>query len=277
MEVSVDFLLEFEIKRLPVFADENQTQEDPKDIIHCNEVSGSFKCLKCSKTFTRFSTTKMHVNAVHLGKGYKCNYCPKTFMQKANMIEHTMAKHQGLRHKCELCEKVFPYKRYLIDHRNSQHLNKTYPCEACDKIFKDRQKHGAHMKRMHPGVSNQYNCGLCTKVFKYQYSLEDHLRNQHNGQVKRNGQQDKFECGKCSEKFEAEDELLEHIDIFEHDVHVSKPKMHYCLQCHMEYRYKKQLVAHEKRMHTKNKNSDVSTSRKSLRNHARNARSITNY
>ena len=103
MEVPDDFSLEFEIRRLLGFDEEEQTKEDPKNLINYDAASERFKCLKCDSTFKRFDTGTSHVSAVHFGKRFTCNFCPKVFTIKANMKEHTRSIHLGMKSKCKLC------------------------------------------------------------------------------------------------------------------------------------------------------------------------------
>ena len=59
-----------------------------------------------------------------------------------------------------------------------------------------------------------------------------------------------LECETCFEKFEVEDELNEHIDIFDHMTTRTK-RAYKCQKCPMEYPSSMRLKAHERRIHSK--------------------------
>ena len=67
MDVPADFSLEFEIKRLLGFDEEELTQGDPKEDNESNDASGRFKCSTCLKEFTYKASYRKHVAGAHQG------------------------------------------------------------------------------------------------------------------------------------------------------------------------------------------------------------------
>lgn len=88
----------------------------------------SYQCLKCSKRYENFQSSKYHVvNVCYPQKIYKCTVC-----NYSTPNEYSLARHMSIHlFKCSICNENFNTAAELYIHREQCTMEKTLACEYC--------------------------------------------------------------------------------------------------------------------------------------------------
>ncbi|XP_074836757.1 zinc finger protein 574 [Carettochelys insculpta] len=157
------------------------------------EVHGSsFRCLVCSKVFSKHPQLVRHQRFVHrLERRHKCQTCGKMFKKKSHVRNHLLT-HTGERpFHCKECGKSFNSQANLLRHRLTHTGERPYRCEICQKAFTQSSTLQQHLfvhSRHYP-----YKCQECGINFHRPYRLLMH-RYHHTGEYP-------YKCLECGRSF----------------------------------------------------------------------------
>ena len=103
-----------------IAGDQTQLKVHLNSLKHASEKN--FECSKCSETFTRKYSLKVHVDRVHFKAkrpmGFKCFLCGRGFYYSMQHEKHSKLPHNQ---DCEFCELKFTTTKYHLDHRRKVH------------------------------------------------------------------------------------------------------------------------------------------------------------
>lgn len=132
-------------------------------------------CHICSKSFTKASGLREHLQ-IHQGiKNFKCQYCGNRFRTRKNWKIHETLHENGQAFTCAICLKSFTHPSNLKRHEQQLHAGtKAYSCNLCGKRF-SRQNHLHVHLRAHTG-EKPYQCPKCGGCFSTSSGLSKHRR-----------------------------------------------------------------------------------------------------
>uniref|UniRef100_A0A8C8SL46 Zinc finger protein 574 n=1 Tax=Pelusios castaneus TaxID=367368 RepID=A0A8C8SL46_9SAUR len=151
-----------------------------------------FRCLMCSKVFSKHLQLVRHQRFVHkLERRHKCQTCGKMFKKKSHVRNHLLT-HTGERpFQCKECGKSFNSQANLLRHRLTHTGERPYRCEICQKAFTQSSTLQQHLfvhSRHYP-----YKCQECGINFHRPYRLLMH-RYHHTGEYP-------YKCQQCGRSF----------------------------------------------------------------------------
>jgi hypothetical protein len=191
---------------------------------------------------------------------FNCKKCPKTFNSKIRLSSHRKIKHKDVRTTSDLYARVWKRKSTL---RLSGRIKQIF-CEKCQIVFKPRQSHSSHNRSVHqmdytvlvpqqqdsdkvfnssPGLNIlnksflpklQYHCKECPKAFQTKHSLGTHVHIEHLNTS--------YDCKDCDKVFKTPAGLRRH------NLGHGKCK-HQCEKCPKAYRRRKILLQHIRTKH----------------------------
>ena len=123
-------------------------------------------CTICSKTFSKKTSLKKHIEAVHEGlKPFECPTCKKSFYEISHLKAHISEVHDKIKNfQCPKCDKKFGRKNHVNEHVAVTH----------DKIKRD---HGFPTKSQKTDLT----CTICSKTFSKKSKLKVHIAAVHEG------------------------------------------------------------------------------------------------
>lgn len=161
----------------------SQSYEQPSNISHCvhyqsktpsRKVSSSHICHICSKSFTKASGLREHMQ-IHQGiKNFKCQYCGKSFRTRKNWKIHETVHENFQAYTCGICSKTFTHPSNLKRHQQLHAGAKDYVCNLCGKRFSRLNHLHVHL-RAHTG-EKPYRCPKCGGCFSTSSGLSKHRR-----------------------------------------------------------------------------------------------------
>ncbi|XP_055682194.1 zinc finger protein 84-like [Lutzomyia longipalpis] len=176
----------------------------------------SFRCERCSRSFTRFFELMKHKKRHHgveisgspvktttetsghnhqdegspklrtHSEDFQCSICSKTFKKKNYLRMHE--KRHGKIFKCAICKKAFSTKHHVARHLMIHSKRRDYECHQCGRIFKSKnclQRHEKIHSSEKPNI-----CKICGKGFKNKYYLPLHSKVHETNR-------ENFECAHC--------------------------------------------------------------------------------
>ena len=175
----------------------NNTCES-KDFNDIPKKAKEFKCIYCSKAFTKKCILVEH-ERIHTGeKPFKCKICKKCFIRSYHLKCHESIHNEYKQFQCENCERRFAnrsnWRRHIMIHK------KPYFCETCKHSFDNSSSLISHARKHNP--DNPHKCKTCSKCFTAFSNLKRHEKLHSN--------EKKFQCKICEKPFDRSDNLKKH-------------------------------------------------------------------
>ncbi|KAE9534051.1 hypothetical protein AGLY_008787 [Aphis glycines] len=140
-------------------------------------VSGRYKCVACSKTYSTVSGLTKHQqyhctnDESHCAaKTFCCKYCDKAYNTLGALKMHIRT--HTLPCICNMCGKAFSRPWLLQGHIRTHTGEKPFSCQHCNRAFADRSNLRAHLQT-HSDVK-KYSCATCSKTFSRMSLLTKH-------------------------------------------------------------------------------------------------------
>ena len=220
---------------------------------------GSYRCLKCDKTFRKWNYLEHHVwmhydktpfrcrycseyktggNSVsvhelhHLPesqKKFKCDQCEMRFWTKGTLTCHIKRTHSDKRYHCNMCPASYKCKTKLLHHRIKKHTGQfRFTCDICGAGAVSQRDLNLH-KESHENIC----CPVCNKKFALRSSLILHMKNVHE-------KREQFPCDQCGKMFATSFSLAVH-----YTLHTGEKKFK-CPQCDKRFRTPGGLDIHKR-------------------------------
>ncbi|XP_030630598.1 growth factor independent 1A transcription repressor a [Chanos chanos] len=165
------------------------------------QLSGSYKCIKCSKVFSTPHGLEVHVRRSHSGtRPFACEICGKTFGHAVSLEQHKTVHSQERIFNCKICGKSFKRSSTLSTHLLIHSDTRPYPCQFCGKRFHQKSDMKKHTF-IHTG-EKPHKCQVCGKAFSQSSNLITHSR-KHTGFKP-------FGCELCGKGFQRKVDLRRH-------------------------------------------------------------------
>ena len=245
-----------------------------------NELGSEQKKRKNNLELTKKGIKKKQTKSISKKKRHACPDCPVSFVSELCLVKHTRKEH-GLnlplpepehreKEKCPFCEEIFdiyyqkskrvnskPYmkqklRRHLMYFHPDERENPLFQeivgrfeapkfiCEDCGRSFTHNRYLENHMVAIHNSHINTVPCHICGKFFKEQFNLEIHIKNIHERSKAA------VLCGVCGKTFKCNADMLSHMESFH-----SEEKNYKCKDCEAEFKTKKSLMRHIRKLHLK--------------------------
>ncbi|NP_001018612.1 growth factor independent 1A transcription repressor a [Danio rerio] len=165
------------------------------------QLSGSYKCIKCTKVFSTPHGLEVHVRRSHSGtRPFACEICGKTFGHAVSLEQHKAVHSQERVFSCKICDKSFKRSSTLSTHLLIHSDTRPYPCQYCGKRFHQKSDMKKHTF-IHTG-EKPHKCQVCGKAFSQSSNLITHSR-KHTGFKP-------FGCDLCGKGFQRKVDLRRH-------------------------------------------------------------------
>ena len=132
----------------------------------------SHLCAECGKSYTSFSSYRIHIRKVHgLGKAapYSCPECDKCYFKKQHFEAHVRSHNRVKPFKCPECKTEYATEKNLKSHNCKP---KQFVCPICEKAFQTKKYLNEHsLQHLKDPI---YPCNTCGKRFKYRANLSRH-------------------------------------------------------------------------------------------------------
>ena len=117
------------------------------------DISKTFKCNKCDKTFRLKGQLKQHEGQVHEEKKVSCAICNSSFFNQYNLERHSSAVHAKAKKEFAyyICGKLFKLLKYLETHKRRHYI--TFTCDNCEKPFRSKNELNNHKVSVHSSKS----------------------------------------------------------------------------------------------------------------------------
>lgn len=201
----------------------------------------NYACTECDERFDKQAAAREHFKNMHVVlEFYKCEHCDKTFNKlhpfKLHRAEHGIDKSAPI-FFCDKCNFKTATKMYFEGHVARKHSDVyKFDCHHCGKKFKVKED-----IRVHMGVHDdtKHMCDVCGKFYPSHNALVHHRRVKHINTYE-------FICPICNFKFISQVNLDNHV----RDNH-DPNNPHRCNECGQQFKVKRYLFRHQKRVHQK--------------------------
>ena len=226
--------------------------------LHLQE-KGSYRCLKCDKTFRKCSLLQHHVWMHYDKTPFRCRYCAEYKNRRESIYLHELnhLPERKKKFKCNQCEFKSWTKNNLTSHINNTHSDKRYHCNMCPGTYKNKPEFLHHKMRKHNGqfrftcdicgagaVTRRYlnrhkesheniRCPVCNKKLYRRSLLSWHMKNVH-------GKRERLPCDQCGKMFASSLSLEVH-----YTLHTGEKKFK-CTQCDKRFRTLGSLDVHKR-------------------------------
>ena len=219
---------------------------------------GSYRCLKCDKTFKKCNLLENHVWMHYDKTPFRCRYCA-TYKNRSDCIYLHELNHlpeRKKKFKCNQCEFRSWTKNRLTSHLKNTHSDKRYQCNMCPATYKSKsgflhhkikkltgqfrftcdicgagavtQQHLNIHKESHENIC----CPVCNKKLFRRSLLSQHMKYVH-------GKRERLPCDQCGKMFASTFTLAAH-----YTLHTGEKKFK-CPQCDKYFRTPKSLGIHK--------------------------------
>lgn len=192
-----------------------------------------FKCVVCSKCFSRSTLLHRHQKIHSDVPRYDCDECDRFFFDATELDNHTLKHKKSRPFNCLYCPKSFAFKQGLERHEVVHAELQPYPCQYCDLSYNTRNKLLRHLVG-HAG-NRPFPCKYCPKSYLMSHHLTRHMRShavQENVAVS-------FTCYRCQQEFPDAEILVQHMS----EQHETVDDLS-CMLCNEQFE-----TAEENRMH----------------------------
>ncbi|XP_063927353.1 zinc finger protein 235-like [Zophobas morio] len=212
--------------------DSSPPEPKPKKTFTCDICQNTFKT---STDFVAHAVAEHHLDAKTV-RPFRCSLCPKRFACATNLPRHLQYHKSERSHVCTFCGKGFKTRNDLGIHEKL-HLNKKeYECEECLKRFNTHKDLRTHRFIVHTDPSVwPHVCEFCSKRFPTKTNFDAHVRRHKNERP--------FACHLCDKKFVVNSSLQKHF------LAHSNQRAFVCDICKKEYKHKRVMNVHKKRVH----------------------------
>ncbi|XP_017785435.1 PREDICTED: zinc finger protein 2 homolog isoform X2 [Nicrophorus vespilloides] len=221
----------------------------------------SFECEQCEKVFNSKIGLKIHMRKHGgQGSGNSCSICSKTFSKASMMKKHMETTHEVYEEKngkkimeCEFCDRKFKYKKSFDHHMSSEHGIAEDDDEDSDTPLSEFVKNSSSMNEedvLTPKIEIQkeevvddmketikkrakcHECHVCNTKFSRTNHLTRHMTLHRAVLI--------FKCDKCDKSFATQDFLDKHNE----EDHINKP--YTCTVCKKTFSRGEHLIRHLK-------------------------------
>ena len=220
---------------------------------------GSYRCLKCDKTFRNCNSLEHHV-WVHYDKTpFRCRYCAEYKNRRESISLHELnhLPERKKKFKCTQCEFRSWTKKTLTFHIKNTHSDKRYNCNMCPATYKSKsgflhhkmKKHNGQFRftcdicgagavtqgrlNVHKESHENIRCPVCNKKLFRRSLLSLHMKNVH-------GKRERLPCDQCGKMFSSSNSLAKH-----YTLHTGEKKFK-CTQCDKRFRNSLSLDIHKR-------------------------------
>lgn len=207
-----------------------------------------YECLECHKKFKCLYKIKVHHRQIHLRKyTFECSFCDKTFTTKPAFKSHQKEEH-GIEKddifSCDECDFTSSNKHNVAIHKIRKHSTSEglFECDICKRKCKTKDDIRIHMSN-HGEYENM--CDVCGQFFISQHTLTRHKRIKHTYD---------YQCSICKTT------LVSQVNLDNHIKEIHNPNDEFkCQECGQEFKRKRYLIRHQKRVHEKLEKAHVCT------------------
>ena len=141
------------------------------------------ECEICNATFTKTSSLKSHIEAVHEGKKrYQCHLCEFATARNFALTSHFAKYHPDYYEKirkfeskdCETEKEAKEKRSQLLD----TDAKSVFKCELCDQTFKRKRSIKKHIQAIHDQIK-PYQCHICGYANARRMSMTLHFAKYH--------------------------------------------------------------------------------------------------
>ena len=220
---------------------------------------GSYRCLKCDKTFKKVIYLENHVWMHYDKTPFRCRYCAEYKNRSSCIYYHELIHlpESQKKFECNQCQFKSWTKIRLAMHVKNTHSNKSYNCNMCPATYKNKpgllhhkmKKHNGQFKftcdicgagavtqrnlNRHKESHENICCPVCNKKFALRSSLILHMKNVHE-------KREQFPCDQCGKMFATSVLLATH-----YTIHTGEKKFK-CPQCDKRFRTPGGLDIHKR-------------------------------
>lgn len=252
-ESTVEPLVENQIEIIKVEENyNNQDHEKEETKSAClKKVRNAVECDICGTHFNDLIIFKEHISShKNITSKYlifmdymQCDICQRIVRTRSNFTTH-MRSHIPNSYKCRTCGGRFDGITKRNIHEQS-HSTESLVCSICRASFGTIRYLQQHMRRMHSGTQVRLKCTLCSNEFRSSTVLEKHL--------KAHAQNRTIACKIC-------DKTLGNSSSFTHHMKLhSDLKSYLCRYCGKAYAQLASKIAHEKKKHKIERQSEIKT------------------